>query len=61
MFGAKTQGLKKVKKWTEASDDKYDKAHGIKESSPKDMKLDAKRGVPDMDMEKTLMKLRGGK
>lgn len=61
MFGAKTQGVKKPKAWTKASDDRYDKAHGIKEGSPKDMRLDMKRGVPDMGMDKTLMKLRGGK
>lgn len=57
MFGAKTQGLKKPKRWTKASDDKYDKAHGIKEGSPKDMKLDMRRGV----MDESMMKLRGGK
>lgn len=57
MFGAKTQGVKKPKQWTKASDDKYDKAHGIKEGSPKDMKLDMKRGV----MDESMMKLRGGK
>lgn len=57
MYGAKTQGLKKPKQWTKASDDRYDKSHGIKEGSPKDMKLDMKRGV----MDEAMMKLRGGK
>lgn len=36
-----------MKKWTKAADDKYDKAHGIKEGSKKDKALDKKRGVPD--------------
>ncbi|GAA4175778.1 hypothetical protein [Gryllotalpicola koreensis] len=31
--------------WTMASDHAYDKAHGIKEGSPADMKLDASRGL----------------
>lgn len=32
-------------KWTQESDDKYDKSHGIKENSAKDKKLDAERGL----------------
>jgi hypothetical protein len=35
-------------KYTEASDDAYDKKHKIKEGSKKDMALDKKRGVPEM-------------
>lgn len=31
--------------WTAASDHAYDRAHGIKEGSPRDKALDAKRGV----------------
>jgi len=31
--------------WTMASDHAWDKAHGIKEGSPQDMKLDASRGL----------------
>ena len=34
------------KKWTEASDAKWDKSHGIKEGSKRDNALDKKRGVP---------------
>lgn len=37
---------KPAKKWTAKSDEKYDKAHGIKEGSKKDNALDKKRGVP---------------
>ena len=33
----------KAKKWTEAKDKAYDRAHGIKEGSNK---LDKQRGVP---------------
>jgi len=33
-------------KWTEAKDKAYDRAHGIKEGSRTDNKLDKKRGVP---------------
>ena len=32
--------------WTEKSDDKADKAQGIKQGSKKDMALDKKRGLP---------------
>lgn len=32
--------------WTEASDEADDRAHGIKEGSPRDKALDAKRGLP---------------
>jgi len=50
------------KKWTEASDDKWDKAHGVKEGSPRDMKLDASRGLPkDTPLASSLAKLGGGK
>lgn len=35
-----------AKKYTEAQDKAYDKAHGIKEGSKKDNALDKKRGVP---------------
>jgi hypothetical protein len=34
------------KPWTVAEDDAYDRAHGIKEGSPRDNALDRKRGVP---------------
>jgi hypothetical protein len=34
------------KKWTEAKDKAYDKAHGIREGSKRDNALDRKRGVP---------------
>lgn len=61
MFGAKTQGAKKPKAWSYAADAKYDKAHGIKEGSPKDVKLDAKRGLKDYGLDASLTKLRGGK
>ena len=61
MFGAKTKkAALKTKKWTMASDDKSDKAHGIKESSPTDIKLDAKRGIKDIGLASSLAKL-GGK
>lgn len=32
--------------WTEKSDDKADKAKGIKQGSKKDVALDKKRGLP---------------
>jgi hypothetical protein len=54
-FGSKQSDAKKVAaknrakaKWTKAKDDADDKAHGIKDGSPADKKLDAKRGVKDM-------------
>jgi hypothetical protein len=34
------------KRWTEAKDKAWDKAHGVKEGSPRDNALDKKRGVP---------------
>lgn len=34
------------KKWTAKKDDAWDKAHGIREGSAKDNKLDRARGVP---------------
>ena len=34
-----------MKKWTKASDDAYDKKHGIKEGSKKDKALDKKRKI----------------
>jgi hypothetical protein len=34
------------KKYTEAQDRAYDKAHGIREGSKRDNALDKKRGVP---------------
>jgi len=62
MFGAKTKKpVLKTKKWTEASDDKSDKTHGIKDGSPADMKLDAKRGLKADTLASSLAKLRGGK
>lgn len=61
MFGAKTQGVKKPKAWTKAADDKYDRSHGIKEGSAKDMALDKKRGIKDVGLDAALTKLRGGK
>jgi len=36
-------------KWTDASDDAYDKKHKIVEGSKKDLKLDAQRGVAETD------------
>lgn len=42
--------IKKVKKYTDASDDAYDKKHGIKENSPKDLRLDKMRGVSEDDL-----------
>lgn len=54
----KLSGTHKSKKWTEGSDDKYDKAHHIKEGSPEDRKLDASRGLkPDS----LISKLKGSK
>jgi len=38
--------MAQAKKWTEAKDTAYDKAHGIKEGSARDNALDRKRGVP---------------
>lgn len=60
MYGAKTQGMKQPQKWTMASDHKWDKGHGIKEGSPKDIKLDASRGIKDTGLVSALKKL-GGK
>lgn len=37
---------KAPKRWTVASDKAYDRAHGIKEGSKRDMELDKKRGLP---------------
>jgi hypothetical protein len=34
------------KPWTVAEDDAYDRAHGIREGSPRDNALDRRRGVP---------------
>ncbi|HEX8932291.1 MAG TPA: hypothetical protein VF810_04000 [Patescibacteria group bacterium] len=42
------------KKWTRASDDAYDKKHGIKEGSKKDKALDKKKGVPETKKRKRL-------
>jgi hypothetical protein len=39
-------GPAKGKKYTEAQDQAYDKAHGIKQGSKRDNALDKKRGVP---------------
>jgi hypothetical protein len=36
----------KPKPWTGKKDAAWDKAHGVKEGSPKDNALDKKRGVP---------------
>lgn len=36
-------------KWTDKSDDTWDKVHKIKESSKKDKALDKKRGIPEND------------
>ena len=55
-MGMKTNGMRKPKKWTMPIDDKYDKAHGIKENSSSDVKLDTKRGLAS-----SLAKLRGSK
>jgi hypothetical protein len=43
--------MKKARPWGEAADATYDKAHGIKEGSPRDNALDRKRGLP-MDTKK---------
>jgi len=59
-MGIKMNGMKQPKKWTMASDHKYDKSHGIKEGSPKDIKLDASRGIKDTGLASALAKL-GGK
>jgi hypothetical protein len=37
---------KSGKPWTAAEDRAYDRAHGIKEGSPADNRLDRRRGVP---------------
>lgn len=58
--GIITHGMRKPKVWTKASDDRYDKSHGIKEGSPVDLKLDAKRGIKDTTLALSLAKL-GGK
>ena len=34
------------KRWSEAKDEAWDKAHGVKEGSSRDNALDKKRGVP---------------
>lgn len=39
-------GPAKGKKWTPGKDEAWDKAHGVKEGSPRDNALDRKRGVP---------------
>ncbi len=41
---------KPTKKYTDKSDDAYDKKNKIKEGSKKDMSLDKKRGVPETEM-----------
>ncbi len=38
-------------KYTKASDDKYDRKHGIKEGSKADIALDKKRGIKDAGKE----------
>jgi len=48
-------GLKKnskQKKWTAAQDERADRKAGIKEGSPKDIKLDQERGVKDKKSKK---------
>lgn len=40
-------GTKYKKKMTAAQDEAYDRAHGIKQGSPKDQRLDRMRGVKD--------------
>ena len=48
-MGGKNTG--KVR-WTDKSDDRWDKQHGIKEGSKADRKLDKARGVPENDARK---------
>lgn len=36
-----------AKKWTDASDDKFDAANGIAEGSPRDLAMDQAHGVPE--------------
>jgi len=50
-----------AKKWTDASDDAYDKKNKIKEGSKKDIALDKKRGVPEDDKKKKKVKKKGKK
>ena len=38
--------MAKTRKWTEKSDDAFDKKNGIKDGSKKDRKLDKARGLP---------------
>lgn len=49
------------KKWTEKSDDAWDKKHNVKEGSPEDRKLDAERGLKSDSFALSLSKLKGGK
>lgn len=53
--------MAKTKKWTDASDDAWDKKNGIKEGSKKDMALDKKRGVSEDDKKKKKPSKKGGK
>ncbi len=45
-----------AKKWTDATDDAWDKTHGIKEGSKRDLLLDKKRGVAEDDVTKRFQK-----
>lgn len=46
MPNKKALNPKTGKPYTPAQDTAYDRAHGIKEGSPRDNALDRKRGVP---------------
>lgn len=49
---------KGITKWTDESDDAYDRKYKIKEGSRKDMMLDRKRGVPEDDDMKMIKRIR---
>ena len=46
-------GKTKKRKWTKAEDTAYDKKHGIKEGSKKDIEMDKKHGVKDRKKKRT--------
>lgn len=50
-----------MKKYTEKSDDAYDKKHGIKEGSKRDVKLDKMRGLPKEVVKKGTKSTKKGK
>jgi len=60
VFEGASHSKPRPKKWTEASDDKYDKSHSIKDGSARDNKLDASRGLKPDTLASSLAKL-GGK